>query len=84
MKCTKCGKEFTSDKVFLIHTRSCKGIKEEVIIRMDNPNMYKEMSYNELREQTKVEGIEGGKNPKKDDLIKALEVNRFGEEQPEV
>lgn len=84
MKCSKCGLEFTSDKVFDIHQKRCKGIEEPVIIHMDNPNMYKEMSYNELREQAKLEDLDMGKNPKKDELIDALEVNRFGQIQPEV
>lgn len=86
MICRLCKKEFTSTKVFRVHQKMCQATKTEsdVHIRMDNPNMYKEMKFNELRELASVENIEIGKNPKKQELIDALEINKFGEVQPEV
>ena len=93
MKCEYCNKEY-SKNVWKIHVIDCikRQIKspvkasegfviteDDVIVNMDNPNMYREMSYNELRQEASENNLELGANPKKKDLIKALEINKFGE-----
>lgn len=77
MICPKCGKEW-SDKVYPIHIKRCTvGV---LPIKLDNPMMFKEMSYNELRKVASEQGIEL-KNPKKNELIKLLEMKKNGSEQ---
>ena len=83
MKCDYCNKEY-SKSVWKIHVVECikntikmAQIDDKVIVNMDNPNMYREMSYNELRQEAK--DLDLGKNPNKAELIEALELNKFGQ-----
>lgn len=79
MKCRFCGIEL-SDKVLRIHEPLCKAEEaEEIVINMDNPNMYKEMSMKELRLEAKKLDLDMGQSPKKVELIKVLEDNKWGE-----
>ena len=83
MICPKCGKEFSSAKVFKIHVRQCNVVEVikkrlDTIDKFDGPfelkieNNFDGLTKKEIVEELKAQGIEVPKNwkrVKKDDLI---------------
>ncbi len=72
MICPFCNKEFTSEKVYRIHTAECKTLHKPSELVVSEERAVVEPSIHELRQKAKEKGIKGYMRIKKEKLVELI------------